>query len=47
MENRTKRITRLESLLRDSGKGETELKAELAKVKAEYRSLRVDSSCAY
>ena len=41
MDNRTKRIIRLETLLRDSGKGDNELRAELAKVKAEYRSLKV------
>jgi hypothetical protein len=41
MENRTKRILRLETLLRDSGKGDTELKAEIAKLKAENRSLKV------
>ena len=41
LENRTKRILRLETLLRDSGKGETEIKAELAKYKAENRSLKV------
>lgn len=41
LENRTKRIVRLETLLRESGKGETELKAELAKLKAENRSLKV------
>jgi hypothetical protein len=44
LENRTKRILRLEALLRDSGKGDIELKAELAKVKAENRSLKVDHS---
>ena len=33
---------RLETLIRDSGKGETELKAELAKLKAENRSLKVN-----
>lgn len=42
LENRTKRIMRLESLLRDSGKGDTELRAEVAKVKAENRTLKVD-----
>jgi hypothetical protein len=31
----------MESLLRDADKGDTELKAELAKVKAEYRALKV------
>ena len=31
----------METLLRDSGKSDTELKAEVAKVKAEYRALRV------
>lgn len=41
LENRTKRIIRLETLLRDSGKGETELKAEIAKLKADNRSLKV------
>ena len=41
LENRTKRILRLETLLRDSGKGEIEIKAELAKYKAENRSLKV------
>lgn len=41
MDNRTKRIIRLETLLRDSGKGDNELRVELAKVKAEYRSLKV------
>ena len=35
---------RLETLLRDSGKGDTELKAELAKLKAENRSLKVQLS---
>jgi hypothetical protein len=44
LENRTKRILRLEALSRDSGKGDIELKAELAKVKAESRSLKVDHS---
>lgn len=44
LENRTKRIIRLETLLRESGKGETELKAELAKLKAENRSLKVTLS---
>jgi hypothetical protein len=43
LENRTKRIIRLESLVRDSGKGDIELKAELAKLKAENRSLKVHS----
>lgn len=43
MENRTKRILRLETLLRDSGKGESDIKAELAKYKAENRSLKVPS----
>jgi hypothetical protein len=33
---------RLETLIRDSGKGDTELKAELAKLKAENRSLKVN-----
>jgi hypothetical protein len=32
---------RLEALVRDSGKGDTELKAELAKFKAENRTLKV------
>ena len=32
---------RLETLIRDSGKSDTELKAELAKLKAENRSLKV------
>jgi hypothetical protein len=41
LENRTKRILRLETVLRDSGKGDTEIIAELAKVKAENRSLKV------
>jgi hypothetical protein len=41
LENRTKRILRLETLLRDSGKGDTEIKAELAKYKAENRTLKV------
>ena len=41
LENRTKRIVRLETLLRDTGKGDTELKAEVAKLKAENRSLKV------
>lgn len=41
LENRTKRIMRLETLLRDNGKGETELKAEIAKLKADNRSLKV------
>jgi septal ring factor EnvC (AmiA/AmiB activator) len=41
LENRTKRIMRMESLIRDSGKGDTELRAELAKMKAENRSLKV------
>lgn len=31
----------METLLRDSGKGETELKAEIAKIKADNRSLKV------
>jgi hypothetical protein len=34
---------RLEALLRDSGKGETELKAEIAKLKSDNRSLKVYS----
>ena len=33
---------RLEALIRDSGKGDNELKAELAKLKAENRSLKVN-----
>jgi hypothetical protein len=33
---------RLETLIRDSGKGDIELKAELAKLKAENRSLKVN-----
>jgi hypothetical protein len=41
LENRTKRILRLETLLRDSGKGDTDIKAELAKYKAENRTLKV------
>jgi hypothetical protein len=41
LENRTKRILRLETLLRDGGKGDTELKAEIARLKADNRSLKV------
>ena len=33
---------KLETLLRDSGKGDTDLKAEIAKLKAENRSLKVN-----
>jgi len=42
LENRTKRIARLEALVREGGKGDnTELKAEIAKLRAENRSLKV------
>jgi hypothetical protein len=47
LENRTKRILRLETLLRDSGKGDTEIKAELAKYKAENRTLKVPGPTYY
>jgi type II secretory pathway component PulJ len=46
LENRTKRIMRLEAFLREreTGKGDTELKAEVAKLKAENRQLKVARS---
>jgi hypothetical protein len=45
LENRTKRIQRLEALVRDSGKGDIELKAEIAKLKSENRALKVLTYC--